>query len=438
MKTLPMCPEELVLDSADLMYLCKATGAADRDKKITVETLRQFCTAQGVKLIERTLKLSTDPGITDIDVTSTANVVVIVWGVFLQQVDNRVNIHGTVPEGCSVTVFNGNMGLIDLYVNGNRQAAATADDLDFGMRGRAELVSHNGEFVLTIVNDSRWNLLKRDAAISTAVEAESSRAQQAEAALKTDINGEKSVRESADNGLTQQISQLGGYLNGETERATAAEAALATHRSHVVPQTVVLWTTTDIYSQDEGAIKARGPATASTSGVGVTSEMQKVIEGADSEVCPSSVYCWRPSGSSGPYTGVGNTMTSKMQMSLTGALGFQITGGSPLSRIAMLSWNRALGKVVVEKLPTSTISNPAATIGFQLPAPTAGVFEELLTRVIVGDDVSCEVVIQHQTNGQGISIPSSIINDGRNWWIRARHAADEDWKIDCWWEPKRI
>lgn len=427
-KSLPMLPELTEFVGTELTYVMENSGAPDRDKKATLETIRRFCTAQGVRLLDVTLGV---PGTaTTIDVTGTTNVVVIAWGRFPNPTDNRLNVTGTIPEGCYATVINGHFGLVDLSINGN-ELTDTPEGLDFGTLGRAELTSRDGQFVISVFNDSRWNKMRMDAAILV----ETTRAQSAEGALTDMILGEASQRQD-------DITETQALISAEVGRAEAAEAEIRDHRAHIVPQTVTLWTNTDIYSQDNGAITVRGPVTGSPGGIAVTGDNNKVIDTAESELIPfGDVWCWRPTGTSGPIIGGGadtNILTTKWQLGMVAAKPISVTGGSPLSRIAMLQWHRALGKIVVEKLPTSTVENPAITVGLLLPTPDTERFEELLVRIVVADDVSCEVVVQHPSNGHGLKVPAATINDGRNWWVRARHEVGGEWKIDCWWEPKRL
>lgn len=423
--SVPLFPDAGALSGADFFYLLQG-GGLDRDRKITIAKLREFLTAQGVRLLITNLAGPANQ-IVNLDITGTTNVVVLAIGAFLAP-SKALNITGQVPDGCSVTVVSGVLGYLDFRVNGVAQAN-TPEELDFGWKGRAEMVWSDtlGAFVTTIVNDSQWNRNKLTAAVAT----ETTRAQTAEGNLASMIQGEATQRQD-------DITQTQALIAAEVDRATSAENNLSIHRSRLEPQTVVLWTNTDIYSQGDNAITARGPATVSTSGVGVNGEAQLVIEGADSNLMPADVHCWRPTGTSGPIMGAGNTLSTKFQTSIAAATGIAVTGGSPTSRVAMLSWFKSLGKIVVEKLPGSTVTSPAATIGLLLPVRDDSVFEELLVRVIVGDDVSCEVIVQHPTNGHGLEIPAATINDGHNWWIRARHLPGEDWKMDCWWEPKRM
>ena len=124
------------LSGSDILYILQG-ASLDRDHKVTLELLRQFCTFQGVRLLEVTLGL---PGtMVEVDVSGTTNVILMAWGRFPQECDNRLNITGVLADGITATIFNGNLGLIDLRLNGNTQAT-TAEDLDFGPRGRAEII----------------------------------------------------------------------------------------------------------------------------------------------------------------------------------------------------------------------------------------------------------------------------------------------------------
>lgn len=425
-KTLPMLPELTEFKEDALMYVLENSGAPDRDRKITIQKLRELFTTENNEFREVTLAPASPGAVTTVDVTGTKNVTLVVWGRFPNPTDNRIDITGTVPEGCVVTVLNVHLGLLDLRVQGSAPTTSP-EELDFGLLGHAELVSRDGAFILTVMNDSRWNKLK----LEQAVEVETTRAQTAEGALAGMIQGEATQRQD-------DITQTQALISAEVDRATAAEASIREHRSRLSPQTVTLWTNTGIYSQNEGAITVRGPATQS-GGVPVNSTPVLVIEGADSELIPDDILCWRPATTfDGPTMGAGNTLATKWQVPLAGATGIAVTGGSPTQRVAMLSWSKSLGKVVLEKLPTSTVEDPAATVGLALPAADPDIFEELLVRVIIADDVSCELIVRHPTNNHGLEIPRATMNDGRNWWIRARHEVGGEWKIDCWWEPKRL
>lgn len=169
-KSILMYPDAAPLAGEDLFYLVKGVGGSDRDRKLTLEALRQHFTTEDNEFREITLAPASPGAVTTVDVTGTKNVTVVVWGRFPNPTDNRLNITGVIPEGCSVTVLNGHRGIIDLRVNGN-ELTDTPEGLDFGTLGHAELTSRGGQFVISVFNDSRWNKMRMDAAITTEVTA---------------------------------------------------------------------------------------------------------------------------------------------------------------------------------------------------------------------------------------------------------------------------
>jgi hypothetical protein len=191
-----MYPDAGTLVGEDLFYLVKGAGGADRDRHVTLEAIRRFCTSKGVEFKEVSLALSSAPAITDVDITSTSNVVLVVWGRFPNPTDNRLNVHGTIPEGCTVTIISGHLGIIDLRVNGAAPTNTPAD-LDFGTFGHAVLTSRDGQFLTSVFNDSRWNKNTIDTAISTAVGEEVTRATTAEADLSNRIVRASQVRHAS-------------------------------------------------------------------------------------------------------------------------------------------------------------------------------------------------------------------------------------------------
>ena len=218
-KSIVMYPDAAPLFGGDLLYLVKAAGGADRDRKLDLETLRQFCTTQGVRLMEATLALASAPAITEVDVTGTSNVVLVVWGRFPSPTDNRVNVHGTIPEGCTVTVISGHLGILDLRVNGSTPTDSPAD-LDFGTLGQAVLTSRDDQFLVSVFNDSRWVKSTRD----TAIAAETERAQAVEGDLLASVQAEAETRAEGDSSLATQLSSLATTIDQRLDPVEAASA----------------------------------------------------------------------------------------------------------------------------------------------------------------------------------------------------------------------
>lgn len=201
-KSILMYPDAAPLAGEDLFYLVKGVGGSDRDRKLTLEALRQHFTTEDNEFREVTLAPASPGAVTTVDVTGTKNVTLVVRGSFPSPTDNRLDIVGTITEGCSVTVLNGHLGILDLRVQGNAPTT-TPEELDFGFLGRAELVSRDGAFLVTVLNDSRWNKLRLGQAITdeatardAAIQVEEARAVTSESALSGKIGVVAHVRHS--------------------------------------------------------------------------------------------------------------------------------------------------------------------------------------------------------------------------------------------------
>lgn len=205
-QSLPMLPEDTTPAGANLFYTV-TTGTA-RDRKVTLEAIRKFCTQQGVRLLDVTLAPASAGAITTVDVSGTTNVVVMVWGHYPAASDPRVDITGSVPDGCAVTVYSMYEGLLDLLVQGARPSG-DAEGLDLGQYGRADLIGRSTALHLTAVNDSRY----LRARLSSAVAEEAGARTDADAALAAGlaslvsrVDAEEDARSVGDAGLSAQLT----------------------------------------------------------------------------------------------------------------------------------------------------------------------------------------------------------------------------------------
>lgn len=244
-RSLPMLPEDTEPVGTNLLYTV-ATGTS-RDRKVTLENIRRFCTQQGVRLLDVTLALAAPGAITSVDVSGTTHVVVLVWGHYPAASDPRVDIVGSVPDGCSVTVYNTYEGLLDLLVQGARPAGDAAG-LDLGQYGCAELIGRASAFHLTALNDSRYLRAK----------------------LASAISAESSARASADTVLAGSLTAVNLRVTDEEDARALGDAGLAAQLSTEVAARALGDTVLRTYAQDntEGLFETGEDVAAITCGPG--------------------------------------------------------------------------------------------------------------------------------------------------------------------------
>lgn len=423
-KSIAMLPELVSFVGTELAYLMESSGAPDRDKKTTIESIRRFCTAQGVRLLEVTLGV---PGTaTTIDVTGTTNVVAIAWGRFPSPTDNRLNVTGIVPEGCYVTVFNANFGILDFSVNGTT-LAATPEELDFGPFGRAEMISREEGYVTTISNDSRWLKLKLESAVSAEKEraeaaelAEKERAEAVEEALTTAdetlsglIEDEATARTLADTALSTSISN-------EASRATSAELAGRTLSKKLVYKQ---WASIEYISQYR--LRVAGPAeqtpvVVGNSGGDMTYSLP--IVGFDSVMDDFEIR----NQPNFPY--VAGILTAAGQKGLAGSWPLT-SSGSPSFAAShpILYWSESLEGIYL------SVAEGAGTpvLDFWLPTAQEGVDEESIIYIKFTGEVQMRVA---SANFDKWTTPiRATLLLGQAVALRIRHpAADANWSVDSW------
>ena len=177
-KSLPMLDELTELSSADLLYVCRGVGGSDRDRKVLLETLRQFCTSQGVRVIE-VLAFDAVSGVVTVDITGTTNVVVFLRGNGSGEV--KVKVTGAIPEGCSLQIIAQYPGTFT-YELPTPNIGQTVEPLWDGDWVYATLAS--GIWAHTVIR----GVAHQERVVTNAVDAERQRAQQAEGILSVKID----------------------------------------------------------------------------------------------------------------------------------------------------------------------------------------------------------------------------------------------------------
>lgn len=97
--SVPMMPAAGALHGDDLLYLIQGMNL-DRDKKVTLETVREFCTAKAMTFFD----VFTAQNVIDLEIGGTQNVLVFING--NSEELGTLILHGEVPVGCSVVVMN--------------------------------------------------------------------------------------------------------------------------------------------------------------------------------------------------------------------------------------------------------------------------------------------------------------------------------------------
>ena len=356
-KSILMYPDAGTLAGEDLLYLVKGAGGSDRDRKVSLGLIREFCTAQGVRLMEATLAA---PGaITTVDVSGTTNVVLIAWGRFPNPTDTRLNITGTIPEGCSVVVLNGHLGILDLRVHGTAPTT-TPEDLDFGTYGRAEMVSRGGAFVVSVVNDSRWNRMR--------LGEETTRAENSESALADLVSAEQTRAEAAEAAL-QAAGGVSEVRKFPIRFIVLRDPAYADGPDHVVTP---LFNNGPVPSSDVAVLMYNDAATALDSRSIVQTPKLKVYHETANDR-----WLYPPSGNPAYLTGT----SCGMKSFAAAAPGYNAGTGS--ERVNVVTWSPNLGDIILASGRSD--DNGHMFLGLLLPHGAegipAGTMEEFFFRV---------------------------------------------------------
>lgn len=232
------------LSGANIVYLLQGSGL-DRDRKVTLETLRQYFTGQGNEFMSALSSDAVNIGTTQNphwvltkDITSTANVILIVQGNGATPFD--LNLVGSIPVGCKLTIINWNPALVTLTSNKQMIGGGTMHNLDW-----AEFIWSAANRWYAIVVPSRGSVTEE---IEHAVYVENQRASTAEAALVTDLGEEITTRFNADYGLSMDLQQEATTRSNADimldQRLTAIEAwPTETEELHIVAAdiTILRW-----------------------------------------------------------------------------------------------------------------------------------------------------------------------------------------------------
>lgn len=430
-KTLPMLPELSEFKEDALMYVLENSGAPDRDRKITMQKLREFFTTENNEFREVTLAPASPGAVTTVDVTGTKNVTIVVWGRFPNPTDNRIDIVGTIPEGCAVTVLSVNLGLLDLRVQGSAPTTSP-EELDFGFLGRAELVSRDGAFLLTVMNDSRWNKMR----LTKAVEAETTRAQTVEGNLAGMIQGEATQRQD-------DITQTQALISAEVDRATAAEYELTRQATQALIQrrvspVVVSATAASLAEASSSARPSvRGPANPTLVPLADGSAVEVIHphfswlvgKGEQDAVFAETLQRKVLSGSTGLQTVLSQVSAEAAQELVA------IPTGNMAINVTTLSWTEALQRVLIGALGMPTPRY--IYLDFLLPnLPSGTEDKEMIVEVKCASDVEFDIAV---ANWDQTAIRRFATAQGftlRHFCIRARwYKVWGHWVIDAWWMP---
>ena len=381
--SVPMFPTANPLEGSDILYLIQGMNL-DRDKKVTLETVREFCTAQGVRLDIVDLTGPATSVVTH-DVTSTTNVVVIATATLLQPF-KALNITGRVPNGCSVVVLSSCFGYLDFRVQGNTQAD-TPQALNFGLRGRAELVWSDtvvsgGSFLCTIVNDSRWIAQE----IADAVTVETNRAEGVEGGLSTAITTETTRAETTESALSTAITT-------EHDRAVSAEASIraagGTREARKFPIRFVIYKDTYYAGSPDHVIlptQNNTPVPVSATDALIYAESM-VNAGSLGIVQSPKLQVWHETANDKweiPPTGMPAYLTgASLGMHPFSSAPTAYNGGSGSDRVNVVTWSPNLGDIYLRSGRTDDTAH--MNLGLLLPAAVpgvpAGTLEEFFFRI---------------------------------------------------------
>lgn len=213
--SVPMFPDAHALESSDFFYLLQGMNL-DRDKKVTLAKIREYCTAQGVSLHELNTADAVSGTLTLSLGSSTTSAIVAVSGTGRNAY--TLNVTGSVPPGCQVSVFDAASGSLkvassDATVNGiDATLALSHGDGAVLVRGTgtvwwgsATRCAANVDAAI-LAESSRAE--EEESALSQAITTEAQRAAGAEQSLGTGISSEVTARENADTALRQRIDAL--------------------------------------------------------------------------------------------------------------------------------------------------------------------------------------------------------------------------------------
>lgn len=217
-------PATTPLDGANIVYLLQGSGL-DRDRKVTLEQLRQYFTGQWNEFMQAATADAVNTGtaqnphwVLTKDISSTANVILIVHGNGSVPLD--LNLIGSIPVGCKLTIINWNPALVTLTSNKAMTGGGTMHNLDW-----AEFIWSAQNKWYAIVIPARDSVTSE---IASAVFAERQRASTAEGELAQDLGEEATTRYNADYTLTMNLNQEASNRSNADilldQRLTAIEA----------------------------------------------------------------------------------------------------------------------------------------------------------------------------------------------------------------------
>lgn len=177
--------DAVALAGADKLYLLQGAGL-DRDRKVSLEKIREFCTSEGVSLFELNTSDAASGVLTLALGASTTSAFVAVSGT--GQNPYTLHITGSVPAGCQINVLMLASGTLKL------SSDATINGIDSTLSlslGDSALLGRGTGTVW-------WGSATRSAsAVDAAVAAEKTRAEAEATALSQAITAEANARASA-------------------------------------------------------------------------------------------------------------------------------------------------------------------------------------------------------------------------------------------------
>lgn len=196
--SVPMMADAGALTGADWLYLIQGMNL-DRDRKVPLEKVREYCTGAGVALYELNTS-NADGGVLELALgASTTNAFVVVSGTVHSTF--TLSITGSVPAGCQVNVLMEASGSLKI-VSGD---GATVNGIDPTLLLSVGDTALLGRGTGTVW----WGSATRSAAnTDAAVLAEYTRAEAEEQALSQAIAAEASTRGDADTALGTRITGI--------------------------------------------------------------------------------------------------------------------------------------------------------------------------------------------------------------------------------------
>lgn len=223
--SVPMMPAAGELHTENLLYLIQGT-ALDRDRKLTLAALREYCTAQGVSLYELNTSSAVSGVLTLALGAASTSAFVAVSGTPRKEVSGTLRNHftlkisGSVPAGCQLTVVDAASVFLKI---------ASSDATINGIDASLELTAGDSALLGRGTGTVWWGSATRSAAaVGAAVAAEKTRAEEEETSLSQAITAEATAREAETTRAEAAESALSEAVSDETARATAAEEAIGT------------------------------------------------------------------------------------------------------------------------------------------------------------------------------------------------------------------